>query len=68
MWAAVNCLLRLRGLSPAGLILEDKLELCRTEPALRGMLSFAISELYAEAQRVARPTPGVGVGVGVEDA
>jgi tetratricopeptide (TPR) repeat protein len=58
MGAAVNCLLRLRGLSPSGLTLEDKLELCRTEPALRGMLSFAISELYAEAERAARATSG----------
>ena len=52
VWAAVSCLLRLRGLAPNSLTLEDKLELCRTEPALRGLLSFAISELYAEVQRM----------------
>jgi len=54
----VNCLLRLRGLSPSGLTLEDKLELCRTEPALRGLLTFAVSELYADAQRAARAIEG----------
>jgi tetratricopeptide (TPR) repeat protein len=52
--AAMNALLRLRGKQPHALHLADKIELFRADPALRGLLSFAISEQYIEVRRQAQ--------------
>jgi len=49
--AALFALLRLRGKQPDSIHDPDTLELCRTDPALRALLSFAISEQYIEARR-----------------
>ncbi|MET0391029.1 MAG: hypothetical protein ABW321_33970, partial [Polyangiales bacterium] len=51
--AAFASLLRLRGRAPTELTQPEKLELCRAEPALRGLLAFAISETYSEVRREA---------------
>jgi hypothetical protein len=51
--AALSCLLRLSGEDPERLTVQEKLALCRSEPALRGLLEFAVSELYAEIHQQA---------------
>jgi hypothetical protein len=59
LWAGLSCLLGLRGRQASTLGQSAKLELCRTDPALRGLLRFAISEAYAQARRfcVQKPAP-----------
>lgn len=55
--AAIHGLLRLRGNPPEELAEEERLRLLRADPALRALLSFAISEAYLEARReVIAPT------------
>ncbi len=49
--AAINGLLRLRGKLPEEIGQEERLRLLRADPALRGLLSFAISEAYLDARR-----------------
>jgi hypothetical protein len=49
--AAIDGLLRLRGNPPEELPQEERLRLLRADPALRALLSFAISEAYLEARR-----------------
>ena len=49
--AAIEALLRLRGKPPEELDREERLRLLRADPALRALLSFAISEAYLEARR-----------------
>lgn len=51
MPAALSGLLRLRGKQPEEFSLADRLELCSTDPAVRGLLSFAISDAYLEARQ-----------------
>lgn len=53
MPAALSALLRMRGKPPESYELADRLELCSTEPAIRGLLSFAISETYMDARQQA---------------
>jgi tetratricopeptide (TPR) repeat protein len=53
--AALHALLRLRGKPPAEFQRQEVLELCRTDPAIRALLSFAISEVYLEARRALSP-------------
>jgi tetratricopeptide (TPR) repeat protein len=53
MPAALSALLRMRGKPPESYELTEKLELCSTEPAIRGLLSFAISETYMDARQQA---------------
>jgi hypothetical protein len=55
--AALSCLLRLSGRDPERLTVQEKLALCSTEPALRGLLRFAVSELYAEIHQQAAALP-----------
>jgi hypothetical protein len=49
--AAMSALLRLRGKPPEELAPDERLRLVRSDPALRALLSFAISEAYLEARR-----------------
>jgi hypothetical protein len=49
--AAIDGLLRLRGRPPEDLPQDERLRLLRADPALRALLSFAISEAYLEARR-----------------
>jgi hypothetical protein len=51
MPAALSGLLRLRGRQPEDFSLAERLELCSTDPAVRGLLSFAISGTYLEARQ-----------------
>jgi hypothetical protein len=53
MPAALAALLRMRGKPPESYELAEKLELCSTEPAIRGLLAFAISETYMDARQQA---------------
>jgi hypothetical protein len=54
--AAIDGMLRLRGKPPEELSQEERFRLLRADPALRALLSFAISEAYLEARReVAAP-------------
>jgi hypothetical protein len=55
--SAFASLLRLRGRAPHEFSQAEKLELCRTEPSLRGLLSFAISEAYSDVRREALREP-----------
>jgi hypothetical protein len=58
--AAFECLLRLRGRAPSAFSADERLELCRVDPALRGLLSFAISELHADVRRDAAAARATG--------
>jgi hypothetical protein len=49
--AAIEALLRLHGKPPEELGRDERLRLLRADPALRAMLSFAISEAYLDARR-----------------
>jgi cellulose synthase operon protein C len=49
--AALSGLQRLRGTPPDALPQEERLRLLHADPALRGLLSFAISEAYLDARR-----------------
>jgi tetratricopeptide (TPR) repeat protein len=49
--AALSGLQRLRGTPPETLPQEERLRLLHADPALRGLLSFAISEAYLDARR-----------------
>jgi hypothetical protein len=49
--AAVSGLLRLRGMPPEALPQDERLRLLHADPALRALLSFAISEAYLDARR-----------------
>jgi hypothetical protein len=53
--AALQALVRLRGRPLDELSGDERLELCRTDPALRALLSFAISEIYLDARREQSP-------------
>jgi hypothetical protein len=53
--AALQALCRLRGRPLDDLSSDERLELCRADPALRALLSFAISEIYLDARRERAP-------------
>jgi hypothetical protein len=53
--AALQALLRLRGKPPEEFSADEVLELCRTDPPMRALLSFAISEVYLDARRELSP-------------
>jgi hypothetical protein len=55
LWSGLSSLLWLRGRAANAIDARAKLELCRTDPTLRSLLSFAISEQYAQARRLANP-------------
>ena|GEM_PF-3650128 len=57
LWSGLSSLLWMRGRLANAVDAREKLELCRTDPALRSLLSFAISEQYALARRSAKPEP-----------
>jgi len=57
VWAGLNSLLRLRGKPSAQLDPRERIELCRTDPALRALLSFSISEPYVAARTLANGSP-----------
>jgi hypothetical protein len=51
LWSALSSLLWMRGKQASTLDPREKLDLFRTDPALRGLIAFAISEQYAQARR-----------------
>jgi hypothetical protein len=57
LWSGLSSLLWMRGRLANAVDTHEKLALCCTDPALRGLLSFAISEQYAQARRLANPEP-----------
>ncbi len=50
---AFAALLRVRGHAPASTTLEERAALAKTEPQLRALLSFAVSEAYLDLRREA---------------
>jgi uncharacterized protein HemY len=59
--AAVDALLLLKGRDPNAVEATERQSLARTDPQLRALLSFAVSEAYLEARR---EVLGAGVGQG----
>ena len=57
LWSGLSSLLWMRGRLANAIDAREKLELCKTDSALRSLLSFAISEQYAQARRSANPEP-----------
>jgi hypothetical protein len=57
LWSGLSSLLWMRGRLASAVDARERQELCRTDPALRSLLSFAISEHYAQARRSANPEP-----------
>ena len=57
LWSGLSSLLWMRGRLVNAVDAQEKLDLCRTDPALRSLLSFAISETYAQVRRSASPEP-----------
>jgi tetratricopeptide (TPR) repeat protein len=58
--AAFACLLRMHGRDPNTCSHAEKLELTRSDPALRGLLEFALSESYGEVLRDAAQLGAAG--------
>jgi tetratricopeptide (TPR) repeat protein len=57
LWSGLSGLLWMRGRLANAIDVRERLELCRTDPALRSLLSFAISEPYLQARRSVNPEP-----------
>jgi hypothetical protein len=53
VWSGLSTLLWMRGRLASGIDVRERLELCRTDPALRSLLAFSISDAYAHARRIA---------------
>ena len=57
LWSGLSSLLWMRGRLAHAVDARERQALCRTDPALRSLFSFAISEQYAQARRRANPAP-----------
>jgi tetratricopeptide (TPR) repeat protein len=57
LWSGLASLLWMRGRLANAVDAQQKIELCRADPALRSLLAFAISEQYAQARSLSNPQP-----------
>lgn len=57
VWSGLSSILWMRGRLASAIDARERLALCGSDPALRSLLAFAISEQYAQARRIASAEP-----------